>query len=97
MSSIAKTGTRALDMLSVALHGLDTIAELASVGGLAPKGSARAIAIIEMIAQVVDSIRDGFAGKVDAQAVHEGLIKLRLDLLSNDATAESELDKKFPR
>lgn len=95
--SIATTATKSLDMLAAALHGLDTIAELARVGYVSSRGTNRAIEILGLIGTVVDRLKDGFDGKLDAKTIHDNFLELRTNLLMNDAAADSELDKKFPR
>jgi hypothetical protein len=87
--SIRATGAKSLDMLAVALHALDTIAELVKGRG----GSTHALALVE---EVVNHVRDGFAG-ADPNTIHEAFLKLRTDLMENDRDADTALDKKFPR
>lgn len=93
--TIGLQASKALDMFSAAAHGLDTIGELSKsqLGGTGHD----AIAMLAVIAQIVGRIRDGFAGKVDPKTIHDEFLELRAGVLSNNAEADSELDKKFPR
>ena len=96
MMSISKEASKALDMLSAAVHGLETIGELSKsqLGGTGHE----ALAMLAVIAQVVDRIREGFAGKVDPTTIHDEFLELRTTVLSgNDPQVDSEIDKKFPR
>jgi hypothetical protein len=93
--TLRERATRSLDLLSTALHGLDAVSELAK-GGAGGTGE-RAISILKVIEAVVDTIKRGFDGEVTAAAVHDELLKIRTALLTNDAAADAELDKKFPR
>ena len=96
MSDLRDAGSRSLDMFAAALHGLDTIAELAHAGERTARAN-HAIEILRLISTVVDRLKEGFAGKLEASVIHENLLKLRADLLENDRDADTALDKKFPR
>lgn len=87
------TALKSLDMLNAAIHGLEAIGDIARIGIKRIDAQPALQAIIE----VIESIGDGFRGKLDASTVTQSIAKLRASLASNDAAIESELDKKFPR
>jgi len=96
MSDLRDAGSRSLDMFAAALHGLDTIAELAHAGERTSRGN-HAIEMLKLIGTVVDRLKEGFAGKLEASVIHGNLLKIRADLLENNRAADAALDKKFPR
>lgn len=94
--SIGPQASKALDMLSATVHGLDAIGELSKsqLGGTGQE----ALAILAVIAKVIDRIKEGFAGEVDAKTIHGEFLALRAGLISgNNSEVDSEIDKKFPR
>ena len=79
----------ALQMLSVGLHALNAIQEAAKIGG------DKAAAALATIDAIVRSVLDGWNGKATPDEVLAELEVLKKGLLSNDATADEALRKKF--
>ena len=84
--------TRSLDLLRVAMHGLRTI------GDLARDGLARidAAAALQAIVAIVESVKAGWRGELEAKAIQEAIDQLRANLARNDRAADAAIDRKFP-
>jgi len=82
----AKNG---LKMFETVVHGLETIQQLASVGGDKTQDALQAIAAI------VHALRDGFDGKVTPETVHFEIEALRDRIAANNAAADEKLRRKF--
>jgi hypothetical protein len=79
----------ALDMIKVAIDGLEAIEKLTHIGG--PKAEA---ALAATRAAVV-ALREGFDGKTSPQIVLAQIEALHDELKQNDATADAALHDKF--
>jgi hypothetical protein len=79
----------ALDMIKVAIDGLEAIERLTHIGG--PKAEA---ALAATRAAVV-ALREGFDGKTSPQVVLAQIESLHDDLAKNDAEALAALHDKF--
>lgn len=90
--SVFDHAARSIDLLRVALHGLRTIGDLAHDG----LGQIDAAAALRAIVQIVESLKSGWRGEVEAKAIQEAIDQLRANLVSNDRAADAALDRKFP-
>lgn len=86
---------KTLELSSAALHGLETIGTMAkSVSD--SKDISQLTGALVVITAVVDAIRSGFAGTSTAIDTTAEVKRLHNAVTTNDAHAQSELDKKFP-
>lgn len=79
----------ALQMLDAGLQGLEAIQSITKIGG------DKAAAALATIDAIVRSVLDGWNGKATPDDVLAELEVLKKGLLSNDATADEALRKKF--
>jgi len=93
--SIIDKATRSLDLLAVAVRSLDTIGELAKSKLLS--GASDHAEALTTIVRIVETIRDGFSGKLDPARIEAEIDRVREAMASNDAAADAALDRKFPR
>lgn len=80
---------KALKMAEVALDGLDFIETLTHVGG------DKAEAALKVAHATIAALKDGFAGKLDPQAVIAQIDTLRDGLKANDDAADKALAERF--
>lgn len=84
----------AVKMIDVAVKGMEQLQGLTKIGGL------KAEAILMAVDVGLASIADGFAGKTSPEIVeadiNAAIESLKSSIVSNNAQAADDLDKKFP-
>lgn len=78
-----------LQMGEAAVGALETIEKLTHVGG------DKAVAALAAIRAVLDTLKQGFEGKLSAQAVLTRVEEFHEHITTNDAAAIAELRKRF--
>jgi hypothetical protein len=91
--SLETTGKH-LEIAHLGLRALEMVDKLA---GRALGDESLATAALHAIVDIVTAIRAGSAGQLTAVEVEAELQKLHNQIAANDRSADSELDKKFPR
>lgn len=81
---------QALDLAEIAVETLNVIAQI--IGGATATTSASAVTIINVI---LNTLRQGFEGKITAEQVRKDLQKLFSSLDLNDQAADKALEEKF--
>ncbi len=61
----------------------------------APKAGVTAETALSFVRRAAQVVMKGLTAEISAKQILEELEKLKVDLASNDAAADSELDKKF--
>lgn len=85
---------RMIELLALTVQYLDTIGSLARRAAAA--GHADMLAALEVIGKIVDALRSGYEGKLDAASVSAELTRLSAQLAKNDAAADAALRARFP-
>lgn len=98
MASWTEEAKKLLQLASSGLTGLEMIGEIIQplLDSKTAELDAGTLSVLRTVHAIVDTLKQGAAGKVGADQVNAALTHLRAQIEVNDRQAQADIDAKFP-